>query len=110
MDHWSYELTFVILYRTDIENVQLREFTGRKSLLGDLQNTEMAIQLQNMHVNKLFQQYTNSDWELNPDPDTVTAAMADSVFNVVTEKWYFAPYDLAYSRKIFYNIIQFYWL
>lgn len=34
--------------------------------------------------------------------------MADSVFNVIIEKCYFAPYDLAYSREIFYNKLQLY--
>lgn len=68
----------------------------------------MTIQIQNIHVNKWFQQYTNSDPELNPDPDTVTAAMADSAFHVIIEKRCFAPYDLACSREIFYNKPQFY--
>lgn len=61
-----------------------------------------------MHVDKWFQQYTNSDSELNPDLDTVTAAMAHSASNVIIEKCCFAPYDLAYSREIFYNKLQFY--
>lgn len=105
---WSYALTFVIIYKIVIENVQPREFTGRKALLGDLQNSEMAIQIQNIHVDEWFQQYTNSDLELNPDPDTVTAAMAHGAFSVILEKWCFAPYDLACSREVFYNELQFY--
>lgn len=91
-----------------IESVQARELTGQKAHLSDLQNSEMAIQIQHIHVDKLFQQYNNSDPELNPDPDTVTTAMAHSAFNVITEKWSFAPYDLAYSRDIFYNKLLFY--
>lgn len=76
--------------------------------MGDVQNSEMAIQIQDIHVDKWFQQYSNSDPELNPDPDTVTAAMADSAFKVIIEKWWFAPYDLAHSREVFYNKLHFY--
>ena len=34
--------------------------------------------------------------------------MVDSAFNVIIEKWCFAPDDLAYSREIFYIKLQFY--
>lgn len=60
------------------------------------------------HIDKWFQQYTNSDAGLKPDSDTLTAARAGSAFDVLTEKWSFVPYDLAYSREIFYKKIQFY--
>lgn len=74
---------------------------------------EWSSKLRNGHsdtkyIDKWFQQYTYSDPGLKPDSDTIPAARAGSAFDVLTEEWSFAPYDLAYSREIFYKKIQFY--
>lgn len=62
----------------------LENLLAEKSLLGDLQKSEMTIQIQSIHADKWFQQHTNSGSELNPDSDKV---MADSAVSVIIEKW-----------------------
>lgn len=57
------------------------------------------------HIDKWFQQHTNAEPGLNPGSDTITAGRA---FDDLTGTWSFAPHDLASSRGIFYEKIQFY--